>query len=106
MDRGELLFLFIGVTALLPAGASIAGNVSLARKLGVLPLFSFGLLSLLIAFNPASTFLSGDEWYPETITPLSTSVGRPVFALSGAFLIGLGIWQVVHRAWNRPDPGE
>ena len=106
MDRGELLFLSIWITALLPAGASIAGNVSLGRKLGVLPLFSFGLLSLLIAFNPTSTFLSGDEWYPETMTPLSASVGRPVFALSGAFLIGRGIWQIVHRTWNRADPGE
>ena len=106
MDRGELLFFFICITALLPAGASIAGNVSLARKLGVLPLFSFGLLSLLIAFNPTSTFSSGDEWYPETMTAISASVGRPVFTLSGALLIGLGIWQIVHRAWNRSDRGE
>jgi hypothetical protein len=106
MDRGELLFLSICITVLLPAGARIAGNVSFARKLGVLPLFSFGLLSLLIAFNPASTFMSGDEWHLETMTPLSASVGRPVFFLSGLFLIGLGIWQIVHRAWNRPDPGE
>ncbi len=65
-----------------------------------------GWLSLLIALDPHSTFLSGNEWYPEAMTPLSASVGRPVFALSGVLLIGLGIWQIVRREWNRPDPEE
>ncbi len=106
MDIGELLLLAICVIVLLPVGARIAGHVALARKLGVLPLFVFGMVSLLIALHPHSTFQSGDEWYPEAMKPLSGSVGRPVFALSGVLLIGLGIWQIVRREWNRPDPEE
>lgn len=105
-DRSDLLFLALGGTVLLPLGARLAGNKRLAKRLDLLPRFSFGLLCAAMAVLPGVTFFIGDPTTDQPVAPASELGGRIVSGLFALWLIGGGLRILIKRDFDRPDSDD
>ncbi len=105
MHLAALIFLAAGISVVLPLGARIAGNLPLARRLDLVPLFTFAAISLAFALAPDVQFSNLDLLDRET-GPASPLVGRIVAAVFGLLLIAVGISRIRRNDFHRPDDDE
>lgn len=105
MDPGLILYSAVGISVLLPLGARVAGNHRLARRLDLLPRFSFGTVCLMLALLPDSTFSYTDE-IGYVMGPAAQSTSRVIFGCLGVYLLGSAIRIIAKRDYDRPDADD
>lgn len=105
MNPGLIIFLVVGASVLLPLGARIAGNHHLARRLDLLPRFSFGVICLALALHPDSTFSYTDE-IGNVMGPAAQSTSRIIFGALGLYLLGGAIRIIAKRDYDRPNADD
>ncbi len=103
MDLGDVAYMLVGASVLLPLGARIGGNGQLAKRLDILPRISFGLVSLIFSLLPDSTFQQGFHRVSGSMKPLSGYIARPIFIVVGLFLIGTAIRAIMTKNYDLPD---
>ncbi len=90
------IFFATGVSIVLPLGARLAGNAALARRLDLLPRFTFGVVCVVMAFLPQLIFryakgpVEGPGAGP-------VFLARVLFSGMGSFLLARGILELRRR---------
>jgi hypothetical protein len=105
VDTGAILFFAVGITVLLPLGARIAGNQYLARRLDLLPRFSFGTVCLAIALQRDARFFWTDQMH-RIVGPAPEASGRVFFGAIGLFLFVTGVRILIKKDFDRPNADE